>query len=704
MVSRIWLVVALVAGSVPAGYGLALADSGSAASGAVAAFSPASSAAPSGAKKSLAPASPKGPPAKAGLNAKPSAAKNKQSAPATLAQSAAQLPTYVVTATRIEQPINEVGATISVVSDHQIESQKIQQTADVLTQVPGVHVTTSGSPGAITDVSIRGATPAQTLVLVDGVEVNSGQTGAFDFANLTTNNLEQIEVLRGAGGSLYGSQAVGGVVNLISREGAGAPQFTLLSQGGTRATQLQVGSFQGSIDRLGYSGAISYGSTTGFRPINDSSDNLAGNVRLDYHLTGDTIFRGFARYSTSNVSLVNFSVFSGSPIDPDAHQRTEFMLFKGEIEHRFSDHLTVKWSGSFVRTELRINNFPDAANPSSEDDDDPDEIRGTNLEAVYSWTRNFTTLAGFDFKDRWTRSGENAIFFGAPSSRQFHADRQEYAGYLEQQGAFFDGHLLATGGFRVDGNSDFGKEVSPSWSVAFPISKIDATLRGSYSEGFRAPSFDDLFFPDFGNPNLKPEISSEYDGGFTKQFGELASITTTFFSRRVKDLVVAVPCASCVFGSQAGNAGRVDTQGVEVVPQIQIRRFTLGGNFTALDETHVSSSPSIRPLRVPKHSASALLEYSQPAVFLPLDKIDFNLAYTFVGDRDDIDTSSNIRNHVGYQLFNGVVSYSGGLRWNRIRNEQAFVRLQNIFDRNYADAFGFKSPPINFVGGVKLDF
>jgi vitamin B12 transporter len=366
--------------------------------------------------------------------------------------------------------------------------------------------------------------------------------------------------------------------------------------------------------------------------------------------------------------------------------------------------LTVKWNGSFVRTELRINNFPDAANPSSEDDDDPDEIRGTNLEAIYSWTQNFTTLAGFDFKDRWTRSGQNAIFLGAPSSTEFHADRQEYAGYLEQQGAFFDGHLLATGGFRVDGNSDFGKEVSPSWSVAFPISKIDATLRGSYSEGFRAPSFDDLFFPDFGNPNLQPEISSEYDGGFTKQFGELASVTTTFFSRRVKDLIVAVPCASCVFGSQAGNAGRVDTQGVEVVPQIQIRRFTLGGNFTALDETHVSSSSSIRPLRVPKHSASALLEYSQPAVFLPLDKIDFNLAYTFVGDRDDIDTNSNIRNHVGYQLFNCVLSYSGGLRWDRIRNEQAFVRLQNIFDRNYADAFGFKSPPINFVGGVKLEF
>ncbi|HEY2664848.1 MAG TPA: TonB-dependent receptor, partial [Candidatus Binataceae bacterium] len=353
---------------------------------------------------------------------------------------------------------------------------------------------------------------------------------------------------------------------------------------------------------------------------------------------------------------------------------------------------------------LRLNNFAYPGSPSAEDDDDPDEIRGTNLEAVYSWTRSFTTLAGFDFKDRWTRSGENAVFSGTPSATVFRADRQEYAGYLSQQGAFFGGHLLATGGFRVDGNSQFGKEVSPSWSVAIPIDKINTTLRGSYSEGFRAPSFDDLFFPNFGNPNLQPEVSSEYDGGFTKNFGELASITTTYFSRRVKNLIVTVPCATCLFGSQSGNAGRVDTQGVEVVPQLQIRHLTIGGNFTALDETHVSSSPSIRPLRVPKHTASALLEYVQPGVFLPLDKLDFNFAYTFVGDRDDIDISSNIRSHVGYQLFNAVLSYSPGLRWSRIRNEQVFVRLQNLFDRNYSEAFGFQSPPINFVGGVKLDF
>src|SRR5260370_39467719 len=91
---------------------------------------------------------------------------------------------------------------------------------------------------------------------------------------------------------------------------------------------------------------------------------------------------------------------------------------------------------------------------------------------------------------------------------------RSYAGYLEQEGSFLNGHILATGGFRVDGNSQFGEEVSPAWSVAIPITKISTTLRGSYTQGFRAPSFNELFFPGFGNPHLKPAISNAEDGGF----------------------------------------------------------------------------------------------------------------------------------------------------------------------------------------------
>jgi vitamin B12 transporter len=654
-------------------------------------------------------------PSPAQTQAKSSPAKKGASHPAAPPnkREAQKLNPVVVTATKIEQPIADIGTTITVVEDPQIQAQKIERVENVLRQVPGVQVTQSGSPGSETDVSIRGATAAQTLVLVDGVEVNAGATGSFDMANLTTDNLDRVEILRGAGGSLYGSQAIGGVVNVLSQEGEGPPTASLVSAGGNRASSQQVATASGASGNLGYSGAVSYFSTEGYRPVNDNSDNLALSTRLDYHLGDDTVLRGFARYIASNVSLPNFSVFSGSALNPTANQRNEFMLFKGEVEHRFGERLLVRANAFFVRQDQRATSVPYQGNVSSEEDRIPDETRGGLIEVIYTWAPGFRTLAGFDFKDRWARSDSISTFanFMPPpplttSISLFRARRQEYAGYVEQEGSFFHGHLLVTGGFRVDGNSQFGKEVSPAWSVAIPIAKISTTLRGSYSEGFRAPSFDELFFPNFGNPKLQPEVSSEWDGGFTTNFGERASLTATYFSRRVKNLIVTIPCPKCLFGSEAGNAARVDTQGVEIVPSLTlVKGLTLSGNVTILDETHADAPGSTaQPLRVAKHTASALLQYVRSGNFMPRDRITANAAYIFVGDRDDITVASTVANHQAYNRVDAVLSYATGTPLNFVHNEEAFARVSNLMDRNYSEAFGFKAPTINVMAGVKLDF
>ena len=622
-----------------------------------------------------------------------------------------KLAPVVVTATRIEQPLSEIGTTVSVVDQSQIQSQQIQSVDNVLRQVPGVTVMQSGSPGTETDVMIRGASASQTLIMIDGVEVNTGATGGFDISNLTTDNLERVEVLRGAGGSLYGSQAIGGVVNLISDEGEGTPKATMLSEGGNRATQRQVLTLTGAEGNLGFSSALSYFSTQGFQPINDSSDNLAGSSRLDYHLGEQTTIRGFARYYRSNVSLADFSNFTGM-LNPTAHQRGEFMLFKGEIEHQFTEKLTARISGSFVRNEIRINFPPYAGNPGfevSEIDRIPEETRGANAEAVYSWCegsrqswcKGWRTLAGFDFKSRWLRTSDVSFFtVPPPSISAFSATREEYAGYVEQEASAFDGRILATGGFRVDGNSQFGKEVSPSWSVAIPVKEIDTTFRGSYSEGFRAPAFDELYFPFFGNSKLAPEISSEYDGGFTTTLRQWGSFTATYFSRRVHELIVTVPAPMNQF--RAGNAGRVDVQGVELVPSAgPFYGFTLSGGFTVLDETHVGIN---EPLRVPKRSAYGLAQYEHKALLLPNDQTILSFAYTFVGDRDDITTFGTVENHDAYHRFDAAATYAAHEPWRFLFNEEVFARVSNLFDRNYSENFGFPAPGINFVAGIKLAF
>ena len=631
-----------------------------------------------------------------------------QSAPQTTPSPAQEtrLKTIVVTATRVAQPIDQIGTTVTVVPDQQMESQKIQSVATALQQVPGVNVTQSGSPGTESDVSIRGASPSQSLILIDGVEVNSGTTGAFDISNLTTQNLDRIEVLRGAGGSLYGSQAIGGVVNILSQEGEGPPAATLLSQGGNGATQRQIATVSGAQGKLGFSSSVDYFSSEGFHLVNDNSDNLSLQGRLDYHPTDDTTVRGFARYIMSNVSLTNFTVPFGVPNNPTAHQRGELMLYKGEVEHKFGDRLVVRTNGYYVRSQLRLNETPFAGFEGSEVDNIPEESRGAQVEAVYTWNQNFRTVSGFDLRSLWARSDSTSVFAGAPSVSNFTATQQQYAGYLEQQATLLNGHLLATGGFRVDGNSQFGTEVSPSWSVLVPIEPLSSRLRGSYSEGFRAPSFDELYFPGFGNPMLKPEISSEYDGGFTTNFGELASLTVTYFSRRVHDLIVTVPCTvgpGCPFGAMAGNAGRVDTQGVEIVPSITLYKgLNLSGSVTYLDETHVSASGAT-PTRVPKWSAQSLLQYIGNGMLLAHDQVVGSFAMTFVGDRDDITPVGTIQNHDAYYRFDLVASYALGRRGNFLRDEQVFTRISNLFDRTYSEAFGFRAPPLNFVAGVRLD-
>jgi len=622
----------------------------------------------------------------------------------------------IVTATRIAQPLSEIGTTASVLGARQIQSQQIHNVTDALRQMPSMDVTQSGSPGTIADVSIRGATPAQTLAMIDGVPLNDSATGSFDFSRLTTDDLDRIEVIRGAGGALYGSQAIGGVINLITREGSGPMKFALTSEGGNRATQRQVLTMDGAEGKLAYSGALSYFSTTGFRLKNDNSDDLTGALRLDYHLDENTTIRGFARYIRANVSLPTFSVFAGIPLNPNAHQRNEFMLYKGEVDRQFGDRILVRVSGYFVRDELRLNTVPFMGNPTSETDHIPDETRGANLETIYTWTEGFRSLVGFDFKDRWVHSQDDFVTFAPPPPARFltvfNARRQEYAGYFEEEARLLDGHLLATAGFRVDGNTDFGEEVSPAWSVTIPFEKQGLTLRGSYAEGFRAPAFDELFFPGFGNPNLSPEISSEYDGGITKTFGETAQLTATYFSRRVRNQIVTVPCTfnakTCPDGAHPGNAERVDTQGVEIVPSIQpIRGLTLGGSVTILDETHAVARnvvPRPQPLRVPKYSAQAVVQYTHPDLLRSEDRLTTALAYTFVGDRDDITTTSTIANHDAYHRFDLAVSYSPGIRWRAVRNEEVFTRIQNLFDRHYSEAFGFPAPPVNFVAGVKVEF
>jgi outer membrane receptor protein involved in Fe transport len=156
------------------------------------------------------------------------------------------------------------------------------------------------------------------------------------------------------------------------------------------------------------------------------------------------------------------------------------------------------------------------------------------------------------------------------------------------------------------------------------------------------------------------------------------------------------------FGSAAGNAGRVDVQGVELVPSVgPFYGFTLSGGFTILDETHAGA---VRPVRVPKRSAYGLAQYTHRGILAERDQVTLSLAYTFVGDRDDITPAGGITNHVGYHRFDATALYDARAAWRFVADEQLFARVNNVFDRHYSEALGFPSPRVNFVAGLQFEF
>ncbi|HEX9265281.1 MAG TPA: TonB-dependent receptor plug domain-containing protein, partial [Candidatus Binatia bacterium] len=243
------------------------------------------------------------------------------------------LPPVFVTSTRTETPLSQVTTSATVITDKDIQNQQAETVLQVLRTVPGLDVVQSGSRGNTTSVFIRGSESDHVLVLIDGVEVNSTTLGAFDFAHLTTENVERIEILRGAGGTLYGSQAIGGVINIITKKGQGPLEAGLSLEGGNGSTHRQGLTFRGDAGKLAYSFSAARLESQGFHSVNDNYRNIASSARLDYQVTEDAILRGIFHFVKTDLGLFNNNNFASQP-DPNAREATTQYLGKLEWEQK----------------------------------------------------------------------------------------------------------------------------------------------------------------------------------------------------------------------------------------------------------------------------------------------------------------------------------------------------------------------------------
>jgi outer membrane receptor protein involved in Fe transport len=321
-----------------------------------------------------------------------------------------------------------------------------------------------------------------------------------------------------------------------------------LAEGGRAATQRELVGINGSYGPAGINGTVSYLASDGFQPENDDYQNFSTVWRGDVDLLPKGTLRAFVRYTGARRGLPNFNVAEGV-LDPDAYDRSDFVLTKGEWEQTVFDALTYRaslaWWRNYERFRDDLIDMEDGeieSEPAAIGHFD-NQIIQADAQADYRWRESVTTV-GLEFIERsadvfqlMTEEDEDEGEV-EQETETFAANRSNVGVYLQEQISLLDDTLHGVGGVRYDHFDQFGDHVTWSGSGSYLVRQTNTRLRLSYATGFRAPTFDELFEPVLGNPNLKSEESWEIDAGFTQSFfDDRVRFEPVYYYRSVDNLI-----------------------------------------------------------------------------------------------------------------------------------------------------------------------
>lgn len=588
-----------------------------------------------------------------------------------------RLEEVVVTATRVEVPVEQLTSSVTVIDRNEIEKKKAATVGELLRNVKGVDVHDSGGPGSQVDVRIRGGNPSHTLVLIDGVRVNSPTSGDFNFATLTTDNVEKIEIVPGAMSPLYGSFATGGVINIITKKGSGPPTFNLSAEGGAHRTAREALDFSGSFSRFDYSFGLSRFDTHGISRANrrhgnreaDGHEQTTVSTRLGFDLPGRAKLTGTFRYVDALTDLDTSR--SGRAVDDPRVQDSQEAIASVAISNPFTDF----WNQN-LQLFLYDKSFQARRAARASDNFKIDLLnRGLDWQNNLALGEKTTLIAGYTFEQQ---SGKNRDNFGERSV-------ETHAGYLHSQLRFFD-PLFFSAGLRLDHHSKFGEEVTFKAGAAWLFRSLGTKLYANYGTGFKAPTINDLFFPNFGNPDLKPETSRGYEIGVEQQLlKNKLQARATFFSTRFDDLIASVNLGGGVF--QAQNINKATARGVELgVDFAPVSWLRLDAGYTYTDTEDETTGKALP--RRPKNKASLGVSFS------PLSNLSLGTNVRYVGRRLNSNTVELNR----YTVVSAIASYDV------TKHAQLFLRIENLFDKKYEEVRGFGTLPRSVYGGLRFSF
>ncbi len=640
------------------------------------------------------------------------------------AQPAINLPDTVITATRAPLPVTDIPAGVTVIDRQAIESSGAVTLAGVLTNVPGLHVSPSGGPGGQASVFVRGTNSAHVLVLRDGMPVNDAAdvSGAFNFGVTTLSDVERIEVVRGPMAGLYGSSAIGGVINLISRRGVeGAPRIEIDLSGGHPASIVGAASASGVTGRLDYAftaesqsrrgfdttpqrqAGIYTGTPQGFRD-RIATANLGytpiGGTRLSLFLRGSqTLFAfntlGFPTFDQANSSGTTSSLLGRIGITShlfDGVYETSAFLGRSQDDRRYFEGLNsadpnlVAQDNRYhaYRTDLRWDNT-------------------VHLNDLFP----SSVLSKSDFAFGYQHTVDtinvriNDSFSGFPYASSARASMTTDAAYTGLSTTVLE-RVILTGQIRQD---RVGPNTPATWRLGsvLRVPEIGTSFKVAYGTSFRAPALFERFgtdsFGTVGNPSLKPESAEGWEIGFTSKIplagrDDAVTFGVTYFNQRIRDLITNVfgPVTTWV------NLGSAHIQGVET--EITLRPASwlmLHASYTFTDAMSDSQSPAIGAalLRRPRDAAAV------DAVIMPLPMVKIVTSVIYTGASHDY-LYDNQSNGLGYGIGQHGLVANLSASYDVTPKVQLRLEGTNIFNARFEPVNGFQMPGTTIMAGARL--
>ncbi len=591
-----------------------------------------------------------------------------------------ELGQVVVTATRIEEAVENVPSSVTVITSEDFGKKQATTVLEVLRGVPGLDVVQSGGPGKTASVFIRGGNSDHTLVMIDGVQVNSPTLGSYNFADLTVDGIERIEIIRGPQSTLYGSDAMAGVINIITKRGKGAPKFTISAEGGTYDTYRETASVSGSRSGTSYNLSVSRLDTDGFSAASekngntedDGHENTTVSARLGRAVGEKADLNVTVRYSSSETDLDSF----GSD-DPNYTQESDELVASARLNHYVSDRWDHSLKLSLARKELDYRDPDTSWNNSSIDT----KIKTVDWQHnLYSADETHTVTVGVEYEKQ---EGRNP-------SAGFDRSVDNRAIYLQDQVPLLDGRLNVTAGARYDDHSEFGNETT--YRLAFSYLVDDKTrLKGSWGKGFKAPTLNDLYYRDpwgsRGNPDLEPEKSRGYDLGieFTLP-AEGTKVAATYFRSDYDNLIEWVEYAPWAYEPQ--NVAEAKAEGWEFGLETKpTDTLDIKASYTITDTENETTGKELA--RRPKNKGSI-------AVGLDFDRAGIVLSVDYVGKRWS--DSKNTKRLDSYTRVNLAASCIVTGNWT------VFGRIENLTDEEYEEVKGYGTAGRSYYAGVKATF